>query len=184
MPHCGPCGACQKAPPPFCKTVAGFVYTPLLAHLIQRLKFSHELTMLPFLVEALTATLRTAYDMNRLPVDWVFPVPLHARRQFWRGFNQAHEIARRVSQHLGLAYSAHHLRKIKQTPAQAGLSQALRLDNLRQSFRVERSVQDARIALVDDVMTTGTTLRELAQGLKRAGAREVHVWVLARALKT
>ncbi len=174
------CGRCLKRPPCFQETHACFVYEELLAHLVQGLKFSGRLQVLPFLVEEMTQTLRQAYAGRDFP-EWVLPVPLQRGRQFKRGFNQAHELGRRVAKNLGLPYSPHFLRKVKKTQAQATLNKAARVRNLKGSFDVPLPLRVKSIALVDDVMTTGSTLRELAHTVHQAGVEEIHLWVVARA---
>jgi ComF family protein len=122
-------------------------------------------------------------DAEALP-QWVVPVPLAPQRLAERGFNQAWELARRVAHDLGCKANARLLDRPLLTAHQAELSRAQRLKNLRGAFvpgtsrRV--SLQGRHVALVDDVMTSGATLREAAAALRRAGATRVDVWVLAR----
>ncbi len=174
------CGRCLKDPPSFQETHACFIYEELIGHLIQGLKFSGRLQVLPFLVEEMTATLQQAYAGRDFP-QWVLPVPLQRSRQFKRGFNQAHEIGRRVAKNLQLLYSPHLLHKIKNTQAQATLRKKERVHNLRGSFQVQKKLPLQSVALIDDVMTTGSTLRELAKTLQAAGVQEIHLWLVARA---
>jgi ComF family protein len=116
--------------------------------------------------------------------DLVLPVPLSATRLAERGYNQAWELARRVARLAALPARADVLLRPLDTAHQADLNRAARQHNLRQAFMVDprqrAAVQGRRVALVDDVMTTGATVREAAAALKRAGAAAVQVWVLAR----
>ena len=174
------CGRCLKDPPYFQETHACFIYEELVAHLIQGLKFSGRLQVLPFLVQEMGSALKKAYAGRMLP-ELVMPVPLQYSRQFKRGFNQAHELGRRLAKNLDLSYSPFIASKIKGTQAQATLSKKERVRNLKGSFQLQEMPAVKSIALVDDVMTTGSTLRELAQTLYQNGVEEIHLWVVARA---
>jgi ComF family protein len=107
-------------------------------------------------------------------------MPLHPRRLRERGFNHAAEIARTVARRLQLPLDAASCRRVRDTPPQQGLRHDARRRNVRGAFTCNGDVSGLHIALVDDVMTTGTSLDELAAVLKRAGAREVSCWVAAR----
>lgn len=112
----------------------------------------------------------------------VIPVPLHWRRRWQRGYNQAEALARRIAQRLGWPHRPGCLRRVRHTRHAAGLARAQRLDLLRNAYRAERTdmLQGATVLLVDDVMTTGSTAHEAARPLKRAGADRIIVAVLAR----
>ena len=117
--------------------------------------------------------------------DTLVPVPLHAWRQFRRGFNQSYELAARVGKTLGIRFQAHGLRRRRPTRAQSGLNRRQRHRNVRGAFEwVAWQSPRRHVALVDDVMTTGTTVAECAGVLKRAGARRVDVWLAARAMRS
>jgi len=109
------------------------------------------------------------------------PVPLAPRRLRERGFNQALEIARSLSRLCGVRLERGMVARCRDTPAQAALAGAERLENVRGAFRVAGAARGVRIAVVDDVMTTGATLAEIARVLKEAGAARVENWVAARA---
>lgn len=175
------CGACLSDPPFFNQTQACFVYEPLIASLIQRLKFSRFFNVLPFLVQSLEQKIEAAYLNTPFP-DCIIPLPLQKQRQFWRGFNQSHEIGGRLAKRFNIQYQPFLLKKKRKTEAQAKLSRSERQKNVKNSFEVKQSLEGKSIAIVDDVMTTGSTLREAAKVLHSAGAGKIHVWVLARAL--
>ncbi|MCA1978111.1 MAG: ComF family protein, partial [Thiobacillus sp.] len=114
--------------------------------------------------------------------DVLVPMPLHPARIRERGFNHAAEIARGVAHRLGCPLDLQACTRVRDTPPQMALKYEARRRNVRGAFACRAEVGGRHIALVDDVMTTGTSLDELATTLKRAGAREVSCWVVARAL--
>jgi ComF family protein len=171
------CGACLKHPPAFDHSHAALAYAFPLDRLIPRLKYHGQLAIAPVLGECLAEAVSAAPRPDRL-----MAMPLHASRIRERGFNHATEIARVVASQLGLPLDLDNARRIRDTPPQMGLKHDARRRNVRDAFACSDGVQAQRIALVDDVMTTGTSLDELAATLKRAGAREVSCWVVARTL--
>ena len=115
--------------------------------------------------------------------DVLIPVPLHNLRMIKRGFNQAYELGSHISKVLDIPLLANSLRRHRNTKAQSGLSRKQRRKNMQNAFYWHSTRPAApHIALIDDVMTTGTTVSECARVLKRAGARRVDVWVTARAI--
>jgi ComF family protein len=115
------------------------------------------------------------------------PVPLHTARLRERGFNQAFAIARYAGRSLGIAHARHLVRRVRDTPSQTGLGREARRGNVRDAFAVagararRRLVSAEHVALVDDVVTTGSTLEELRGVLLAAGVRQVDLWTAARA---
>ncbi len=114
--------------------------------------------------------------------DLILPMPLHDRRLAERGFNQAVEIARRLAPRLDVPWTAFGCARTRDTPPQAGLDLEARRRNLRGAFVCELDLRGKRVALLDDVMTSGSSLDELARAARRAGAAEVSAWVVARTL--
>lgn len=145
--------------------------------MIPRLKYHTQLAIVPALGACLSHAVRDGPRPDRL-----VPMPLHARRIRERGFNHATEIARDVAKRLELPLDTASCQRVCDTPPQRGLKHDARRRNVRGAFACSGDVQGLHIALVDDVMTTGTSLDELAKTLKRAGAREVSCWVVARTL--
>lgn len=176
-PDGGLCGACLQHPPHFDRTLAAFAYGFPLDALIQAHKYRHQLELADLFAAAL------AREAGRRPLpDWIMPMPLHPARLAERGYNQAGEIARRLARRLDLPCEMETCRRIRATPSQAGLDLKARQRNLRGAFACEQDLAGRRVALVDDVMTSGSSLNELARVVKRAGAAEVEAWVVARTL--
>lgn len=171
------CGACLKHPPAFDRTVAALAYAFPLDRLIPRLKYHSQLAIAPLLGHSLVH----AAAAHPQP-DCLIPMPLHPARIRERGFNHATEIARVAAKQLGLPIDTQSCQRIRDTPPQMSLKHDARRRNVRGAFTCSNAVEGKHIALVDDVMTTGTSLDELAATLKRAGAREVTCWVVARTL--
>jgi len=172
------CTACHSRPPPYARTVAALRYSEPVARMIHRLKFRGSLIDARVLGGLLAASIAAAYTQQPLP-DVVVAVPLSRRRLLRRGHNQAALLAR----WLGGPFEPAACERVRDTPPQAGLSRARRLLNLADAFVARRRFDDLCVAVVDDVMTTGTTVGSLSQTLLAAGAREVHVWAAARTLQ-
>jgi len=172
------CGRCQKLAPAFDATTALFHYRPPIDYLIKRLKFSNELAISP-LLSGLLANRLVARDAP-LPA-LLIPVPLHHTRLRERGFNQATELARGVGRKLNIRISHRLCTRNRNTAPQSLLTHNARRLNLRNAFTVTANRIPGHVAIIDDVMTTGHTSNELARALKRAGAKRVEVWVIARA---
>jgi ComF family protein len=175
----GECGTCQKQPPAFTRSIALYRFAPPVDHFIRELKFHQQLGLARLLGERLAQ--RLALEGPR--PDLVLPVPLHTARLRERGYNQALEIARPVARLLDLPLAVHSLRRVRATAPQTGMALAARRKNLRGAFALQpgAELKNLRVALVDDVMTTGSTVQAAAQCLRAAGARDVEVWVIARA---
>ena len=173
------CGACQRDPPPYERTVCALDYAFPWDHLIAAFKFHGRVDLaLP-----LAALLCEAIEREGVPPCLVVPVPLAHARLAERGYNQAWELARRIARRLALQALPDALQRVLDTPSQATrASSAERGRNLRNAFAPAPGApaSGAHVALVDDVMTTGATAREAAAALLRGGAHSVQLWVLAR----
>ncbi|WP_288841961.1 ComF family protein [uncultured Deefgea sp.] len=169
------CGACSKTPPEFDATIAAFLYADPIASLIQAAKFAGRWSLLAPLGDALA----TALVHTERP-DLIIPLPLHPERLKERGFNQALEIARPIAKHLQLPLDIGHLCRNKNTEHQARLSANARWRNMRNAFVCHTPMHGLRVALIDDVMTSGASMHAAAKALKTAGASEVFAWVVAR----
>jgi ComF family protein len=171
------CGACLGHPPAFDRTFAALAYAFPVDRMIPRLKYHGRLAIAPLLAACLARQVAAAPRPDR-----IVAMPLHAQRIRERGFNHASEVARGVAQRLGVPLDHAACRRVRDTPPQMGLKHDARRRNVRGAFECSTDVRGRHIAVIDDVMTTGTSLDELAAALKRAGAREVSCWVAARTL--
>lgn len=175
-PHGAVCGACLVHRPAFDRTVALYRYAFPADRLVQSLKYGSRLPAARWFAEALAA--RVGVPPR---VDLIVPVPLAAARLRERGFNQSVEIARRLAPLVGVPISLDAIARVRSTVTQTALPVGDRARNVRGAFAASVAVLGARIAVVDDVMTTGATLAEIARVAKRAGAVSVENWVVARA---
>lgn len=171
------CGACLKRPPRFDRCRAVYAYAQPADVLIKRLKYASELALAGFLAGELALEVAP----HPLP-DLILPMPLHPRRLGERGYNQAVELARGLSMRLGVAMQPDACRRVRDTSAQAGLDLQERRRNLRGAFLCDKALAGLRVALLDDVMTSGASLDELARAARNAGAIGVEAWVVARTL--
>lgn len=176
-----PCPDCLREPLPFERCVAVLDYAWPWSGVIGQLKFHDGLD----LAGALSVLLLQALQREAPPpVELLLPLPLGPQRLQERGYNQAWELARRLAPPLALRCDARLLLRLFDTPRQSGLAQAQRSANVRGAFGIApgraAALRGRRVALLDDVMTTGATAAEAARTLLDAGATAVQLWVLAR----
>ena len=158
----------SATPAPFVKLIAPLAYEFPVDAAIKALKFRRRL----FYGPALAQLLNVACAALPGDVDAVLPVPLHWRRHWLRGFNQAAEIGRPVAKRLGVPV-IHPVKRRRATSPQSGLTAAERAKNLRAAFVVRKPIRHRHVLIVDDVITTGATVRQLASTLRRAGVKRV-----------
>ncbi len=170
------CGDCQTEPPPFARARAAALYEGPVAAAIKRFKFAGQMAMLPVMQSWLTqpGCLELVAD-----ADLLLPVPLHPRRLKARGFNQAWLLAQGFKE---LPLGREVLIRERFTKPQVGLNPKERRDNVKGAFAVPQpsAVKGKKILLIDDLYTTGATVRECARVLRRAGAARVEVLTVAR----
>ena len=169
------CGRCLNKPPHFDRVVAPFMYEFPATVLIQGLKYRGNLAC----ARPLAAGLAVALDEEPYP-DLIIPMPLARARLADRGFNQAMEISQRLAADFGLDIAVDICRRTRESAPQTVLPWKQRATNVRNAFACDVDVSGKSVAVVDDVLTTGATLNELALTLKRRGAREVIGWIAAR----
>ena len=169
------CGRCLKRLPQFDRTLAVFAYAFPLDKLVQALKFSERLMLVDDLADSLSQRVETR-------PDFIIAMPLHPSRLRERGFNQSMELARRVANNLDIPLLPHACQRVRDTPPQSALAWKERGKNMRKAFTCTQDLTGKHVAVVDDVMTSGASLNEVAVALRSAGASEVSAWVIARTL--
>lgn len=179
------CGRCLRRRPAFDATVAAALFRPPYDQVVRGLKYGAQLHHAPTLARLIAMRLAVHRTTTAIPIaDVVVPVPLSRERLGQRGFNQSTEIARPLARTLRIPLDPHSVLRLHDTPPQASLRFDARRTNMRGAFVIalgrEASFRGRRVAVVDDVMTTGATLDALARVLKRAGASRVINLVAAR----
>lgn len=177
------CGDCLVNPPPWTLTLAPFTYSPPLRRLIEGLKSGNGLREARVLGNLLVPPIQSRYGSDALP-EAIIPLPLARSRQRRRGFNQAELLARVIGRRLDLPRIKGRLIRVRDDPPQRSLPRSARLRNVRGAFAVRTGRRHKSlprcVALIDDVSTTGATVRAATEALRRAGVEEVHVWVSAK----
>lgn len=175
------CGACRKRLPKFDYAFVPHRYGYPLDHLVQRLKYGGELAVGRVLGELFA---RHLLDRRERPLPHaIVPVPLGRRRYVSRKFNQAVEIGRPIARACGVRMYTDLVVRTRDTREQASLERKQRRRNVRGAFAVVRELPCDHVAILDDVVTTASTVNEIARVLRRAGARTIEVWAIARAGK-
>ncbi|TCJ18170.1 ComF family protein [Parasulfuritortus cantonensis] len=168
------CGACLKRAPAYDRTEAVFRYAFPADVLVQRLKYGGQTVLAGYLAGLMAPSARP---------DLIVAMPLHPHRLRERGYNQAALLAGHLARRLALPFAATACRRLRDTPPQVDLPVKARRRNLRGAFDCTMDLAGRHVALVDDVMTSGASLDELARVVKRAGAAEVSAWVVARTVR-
>lgn len=158
-------------------------YTPPLSLLVHQLKFTRRSEIAAALARLLLQEVLMARRSTGLQLpDRIVSVPLWSRRHWRRGFNQSDLLCQPLARWLGYAWDSQTITRVRATATQHHLSARLRKRNLKNAFRLELPVQGLHMVIVDDVVTTGSTVAEIAQLLLRNGAATVQVWCLCRTL--
>ncbi|VAW96465.1 Competence protein F homolog, phosphoribosyltransferase domain; protein YhgH required for utilization of DNA as sole source of carbon and energy [hydrothermal vent metagenome] len=176
--HALRCGQCVKTPPAFDLCISPYPYALPINQFITQLKFQHKLYYAQVLAELLMTKIEQ--HAEGLP-DCIIPVPLHKKRLRQRGFNQALEIARPIAKRYAIKLDVRCCTRVVSTTPQMGQTKKARQKNIRHAFKVSPHFQYKHIAIVDDVMTTGQTVNELARVLRKQGAKRIQIWSAARA---
>jgi len=171
------CGVCQKNPPHYNTSLIPRLYASPIKQLITEFKFHNNLSYAPLLAQSFVNSVRQ--NQRRLP-GCIIPVPLHEQRLRERGFNQALELARLIARQLEIPLYHSLCVRNKATPFQSGLSAKQRKQNLKNAFHIIKTPPHTHVAIFDDVVTTGSTVNELARQLKKEGVEIIEVWAIAR----
>ena len=171
------CLNCLTSPPAFDETFAPFVHHATIRYLIINLKFNKHYPT----ARLLGYLMAEHFQKTAEKPECIIPVPLHKKRYRERGYNQSIELARIIAKHLKIPMDSQSCYRSKDTLHQVGLNAEQRRENIKAAFGVKPSFNASHVALVDDVMTTGSTLNELAFELKKAGCQRIQLWVCAKA---
>lgn len=159
--------------------IAPFDYAAPIAQMITRLKFTHQLVYARVLGQLLAHAIKNNYQHQSLP-ELIIPVPLHPKRLRERGFNQALEISRVLKKILKIPLNKADVIRTKYTEAQSLLHRTERQKNLHHAFKVIKPLNAKHVAIIDDVITTGSTTRALSETLMHAGVEKIDVWCCAK----
>jgi ComF family protein len=168
------CGSCLSHPPFFDHTRALFQYAYPVDALLQAFKYQHQLHLGHLMVQL---SLKQFYPHG---IDCLLAMPMHPIRIQERGFNQSLELAKAIAKQWQLPLATTYCQRIKNTPPQASLPLKDRVKNIKGAFVCDHYFKGKHVVIVDDVMTSGASLNELAKTLKQAGASQVSCWVIAR----
>ncbi|MCG2634318.1 MAG: ComF family protein [Gammaproteobacteria bacterium] len=178
LPEPGLCGRCQHQPPAFERCFCPLLYREPVVSLITALKFRRRLETAGLLARLIGDSVLAA---SAIPLpELLIPVPLHPQRLRSRGYNQALLLAHPLARRLSLPLETSLCHRIRHHPAQLGLSRLQRSKNLRGSFEIAGNPGVNHVAIIDDVLTTGSTVDAIAHSLHNAGVTRVDVWVAAR----
>lgn len=169
------CGQCLTMPPPWHRLYCVGDYQPPLSHYIHQMKFAHKF----WYARDLAALLAPSIDQ---PAPLITCVPLHWRRRIYRGYNQSDHLAKALCARLAPrpVYQAGLFKRVRSTHAQRGLSKAERKVNLLKAFKLAQQPSHTHVAIVDDVVTTGSTIRQLCQLLLDVGVEKIDIYCICR----
>jgi ComF family protein len=174
------CGRCLAAPPPLERMRAAVIYGPLSRVIALKLKYGRKVALARTMARFMAPLRGSDAD-----AAVVVPVPLHRRRLWWRGFNQAGLVANHLGRAWGLPVDQHLLRRTRATPALKGMNEGQRRRAVSGAFALAdgRDVTGRTVILIDDVMTSGSTAAACAATLRRAGARRIELISWARVVR-
>lgn len=171
----GVCGECRSDPPAFKQTICAAIYQPPVSTWVQQLKFGDQLDRARIMAECILPLLKKV-DID-IPI---IPIPLHPKRLRKRGYNQAYEMTKIIAKAQQRVLLGDVLTRVKNTAMQAELHEKQRAVNVRAAFQVSQPIEHKTVMVLDDVMTTGQTMRSVAKCLLKAGVEQVFAVVFAR----
>lgn len=190
------CGRCITTPPPFKQTYFAFQYTGHITTIIQRFKFKQDLLLVDYLAKRILLTLQNK-PQTAINFSAIIPIPLHPERLKKRGFNQAYELAKVIGKRLDVPVYKDYLKRIRPTVPQTGLNKNARIKNIKGVFKinthskyatqfstVDNKTNQKYIMLIDDVITTGATIREAANQFKITCQDKLIVVAVAKTQQT
>ena len=179
-----PCAQCLKTPPSFDETIVACDYAPPLDQLVLSLKFQSRLALAPLIGKLIHRTIEKQQRPDGWQPDFIIAVPLGRARLIERGFNQSHEIARTLARLMGIPLRSDLIYRNRETDKQSTVPFVKRKNNVRNAFSVQDIPRPAfkglHIGVVDDIMTTGHTLEEIARLLKKAGVERITNFIFPR----
>jgi len=173
------CGTCLSNPPAFESTVSLFHYEQPVTFLVNQLKFNNQLSSALLFGNKLAETIIRSRDPSFKLPQCIVPVALHYKRLRERVYNQALELARPISKRLKIPIDYKSAQRVIHTEPQSNVKAKFRQKNVKNAFSFERS-SVTHVAIIDDVMTTGHTVRELSKVLRRSGVKTIEIWCVAR----
>jgi ComF family protein len=173
------CGSCLKSPLPFDQTIALFHYENPIVSLITKLKFHNNLVYARVLGQLLLERIIKHYLEQRLP-DCIIPIPLHSHRLKERGYNQSLELARPISKKLGVSIEYKSCQRVIATQPQTSLTAEQRKKNIHNAFQIATEFNTNHVAVIDDVITTSSTMTEFCNTLKKHNIAKIDVWCIAK----
>ena len=171
------CGSCLKQLPIINSTEVLFDYQYPTNYLIKAYKFKNR----PELAERFSVKLTEKLKNKSALPELLLPVPLHRTKQRQRGYNQSLELAKKISQSMQIKVESSLCQRIRNTSPQSTLPTKNRRANVKGAFKLKSRHMPEHVAIIDDVITTGSTVNELAKHLKRAGCKTIEAWAIARA---
>ncbi len=175
------CGQCLKKAPDFQRLIAGWRYQGSAARLISQFKYQRQHSYGRVLADLLAEQILGAYQQQAMP-DLLVATPMHWFRRLRRGFNHSEQLASHLSKRLDIPVYRD-IRRVRHSKPQQSLNAELRRHNVKSVFKARGMLDGQRVAIIDDVVTTGATANELSRTLLKAGAAQVHIWCLARTPK-
>lgn len=173
------CGQCQQKPPHFERLWSSVYYDVPISNMIHRFKHQADLS----LASSLTTLMQHHPPnwLNQEQIDWVLPIPLSKERRLHRGFNQSEILTLKLAKKYNWKVLPQNIVYRAEKPPQSTLKSSERHQNIKNIFQIKNTqIQNCNILLIDDVVTTGATLNELARTLKKSGVSKVFCWSLAR----